>query len=147
VEILISPIGMHNDRYCTFRLGIPYLKNNTNYANKNKLAPSILNEILQYQSYEAWLQFVMQLTIRQLMSPSKMAGLTKNKIDIFFFHFLLEINNISKSYQLKLVEWFLRNRFSNEFDIWLNLQIPCAFSGIDKLTTTYWNSQLFCINV
>ena len=53
---------MHNDRYCTFRLGIPYLKNNTNYANKNKLAPSILNEILQYQSYEAWLQFVMQLT-------------------------------------------------------------------------------------
>ena len=36
--------------------------------------------------------------IRQLMSPSKMAGLTKNKIDIFFFHFLLEINNISKSY-------------------------------------------------
>ena len=32
------------------------------------------------------------------MSPSKMAGLTKNKIDIYFFHFLLEINNISKSY-------------------------------------------------
>ena len=59
--------------------------------------------------------------------------------------------NHSTKFKLKLVEWFLRNRFSNEFDhIWLNLQIPCAFSGInfvDRLTTTYRNSQLFCIDV
>ena len=113
------------------RLAIPYLKNNTNYANKNKLAPSILNEILQYQSYEAWLQFVMQLTDTCSSSEQHTQVIKCNAIkEIISAN---DLHHITNTWKIKLSNFFeilfISNKKWKKIYLFYFLVRPAIFDG------------------